>query len=166
MKDLLANLDIVAADDSEHMRSLYRTVLEAFGAARVRAARDGVEALAMIVESPPDLLVTDWEMGPLDGVALTRHLRDRQRSPAPFLPVLMVSAVADPARVRLARDAGVHDILEKPVAPQNLVEAVRRYAANPVPFIRTRDYFGPDRRRGRRPVPGPERRVPAAEPAS
>lgn len=160
MRLQLDGLDIVIAEDVSQMRVFYRSILEAFGVKRIREATDGSEAFALIGESVPDMLLTDYGMSPLDGVALTRLLRDKVRSPAPLLPILMITAYTDKERMRLARDAGVQDVLHKPVTPQSLVEHVARIRGNPMPYVQTRNYFGPDRRRAVRRIAGPERRSP------
>jgi len=58
-----------------------------------------------------------------------------------------------------ARDAGVTEFLAKPISAKALYQRVLNVVANPRPFIRTRSYFGPDRRRNANPnYAGPERR--------
>ena len=161
MQRQLEGLDIVIAEDDSQMRVFYRSIFEAFGTRRIREAIDGSEAFALIGESAPDMLLTDYGMSPLDGIGLTRLLRDKDHSPAPLLPILMVTAYTDKERMRLARDAGVQDVLHKPVTPQSLVEHVARIRRNPVPYVQTRNYFGPDRRRAVRRIDSPERRAPA-----
>jgi CheY-like chemotaxis protein len=156
----LGGLDILIAEDGGQMRVFYKSVLEAFGARRIREAVNGLEAFAMIGESAPELLLTDYGMSPLDGVGLTGLLRDRAHSPAPFLPILMITAYTGRERMRLARDAGVQEVLHKPVTQQLLVEHVARVRRNPLPYVQARNYFGPDRRRAVWRVAGPERRAP------
>ena len=50
-------------------------------------------------------------------------------------------------RVTLARDAGVTEFLAKPISAKGLYQRVLNVVANPRPFIKTKNYFGPDRRR-------------------
>jgi CheY-like chemotaxis protein len=154
-------LDVVVADDSEQMRAYSKSVLELVGAVRVREACDGREAFRMICGDPPNLLITDCEMAPGDGIELTRSVRNESRSPNPYLPVIMVTAYTDTTHIGSARDAGVSGLLHKPVAAQELLRTIADVVDDPKPFIRTRAYFGPDRRR-REVVVRKERRVPAA----
>jgi CheY-like chemotaxis protein len=164
MRQRLDGLDILIAEDGSQMRVFYKSILNAFGARRIREAVNGLEAFAMIGESVPEMLLTDYGMCPIDGVELTRLLRDKVRSPAPFLPILMITAYTGKQRIRLARDAGVQEVLHKPVPPQLLVEHAARIRRNPVPYVQTRHYFGPDRRRAVWRIAGPERRSPAMSP--
>jgi DNA-binding response OmpR family regulator len=72
----------------------------------------------------------------------------------------MLTAHSDKRRVTMARDAGVTEFLAKPVSAKALYQRVMNCVANPRPFIKTRNYFGPDRRRS--PTSsyiGPERRT-------
>jgi hypothetical protein len=58
-----------------------------------------------------------------------------------------------------ARDAGVTEFLAKPISAKALYQRILNVVANPRPFIRTKTYFGPDRRRNVNPnYVGPERR--------
>jgi len=141
-------LDVLVADDSAQMRAYYRSVLAMISAARVREADDGAEAFRAICEDAPDLLITDYGMAPQDGVELTRSVRTDARSPNAYLPIIMVTAYTDGDRITRARDAGVNLLLHKPVAPEELSRQIAGVMADPQPFIRTRYYFGPDRRSG------------------
>lgn len=159
---LFEKLDVLVVDDSDQMRNYLKSVLEIFGASRIRAAADGSEAMRMIREDPPGLLVTDLQMAPTDGIELVRWLRNAPDSPDRFIPVIMVTASTDTQVLAQARNAGLHDILSKPVTPQTLGDSIGSIVDDPLPFIRTRNYFGPDRRRAMRAAPPVERRVPAA----
>ena len=63
-------------------------------------------------------------------------------------------------RVTVARDAGVTEFLAKPISAKGLYQRILNVVANPRPFIKTKTYFGPDRRRNTsNAYIGPERRV-------
>lgn len=162
MHYLFEDLDVLVVDDNDQMRNYLRSVLEIFRADRIRCASDGGEAVRMICENPPDLLITDLQMAPMDGVELVRWLRNAPDSPDRFIPAIMVTSSTDPSELAAARSAGLHDILIKPVTLQRLGRTIAAILSDPPPFIRTRSYFGPERRRAFGPVPREERRVPAA----
>lgn len=162
MRYRFETLDALVVDDSEQMRNYLVSVLEIFRVRRVRTAAGGSEAMRMTVREPPDLVITDLQMSPVDGVALVRWLRDDPDSPDRFVPAIMVTASTRAPELAQARSAGLHRILPKPVAPQALGDAILEILGDPLPFIRTRAYFGPERRRGNGRAPGRERRVPAA----
>jgi DNA-binding response OmpR family regulator len=71
----------------------------------------------------------------------------------------MVTGHTEKTRVTAARDAGVTEFLAKPISAKALYQRIVNVVANPRPFIRTKTYFGPDRRRGvNANYTGPERR--------
>lgn len=152
-------LDVVVADDDRRMRRFVRTVLESLGVRRVREAADGARAYAAIVAAPPDLLVTDYQMEPVDGIRLIRQIRRSADEAVRYLPIVMVTACAEPSTLARAREAGVNAVLRKPVSLTDLAGGIATVCGNPVPFIRTRGYFGPDRRLRQMPVIARERRV-------
>jgi two-component system chemotaxis response regulator CheY len=154
----LDRLAVLIVDDNQHMRSLVRTILESLGVSQILEARDGAHALEKMGQGQIDLLIADWNMEPIDGLALTRHLRTSPESPDQFVPVIMLSGHTDRSRVMQARDAGVTEFMAKPVSARSLYARIVSIIENPRPFVRTNDYFGPDRRRQMLPFEGPDRR--------
>jgi two-component system chemotaxis response regulator CheY len=157
----LDRLTVLIVDDNQHMRTLIRTILESLGVAHILDARDGAHALEKMGQTQIDLVVLDWNMEPMDGLELTRHLRRSTDSPDPFVPVIMLSGHTERSRVMQARDAGVTEFMAKPVSARSLYARIVSIIENPRPFVRTGDYFGPDRRRQMLPFEGPDRRKAA-----
>ncbi len=157
----LDRLTVLVVDDNQHMRSLVRTILESLGVSQILEARDGAHALEKMGQTQIDLLIVDWNMEPMDGLALTRHLRTSSESPDHFVPVIMLSGHTEKARVMQARDAGVTEFMAKPVSARSLYARIVSIIENPRPFVRTNEYFGPDRRRQMLPFDGPDRRKEA-----
>ncbi len=110
---------ILVVDDETTIREVVRRYLEREGFA-VREAEDGYEALDAIEESPPDLIVLDLMLPGIDGLTITRNLRDRQ--PIPIVMLTAKSEVQD--RIR-GLDLGADDYVTKPFSPQELVSRVR-----------------------------------------
>jgi DNA-binding response OmpR family regulator len=101
----------------------------------------------------------DFQMAPVDGVEFTQLVRNASDSPNPFLPVIMLTGHADRARVEEARDAGVTEFIVKPVTARAVLDRLNNVINRPRSFVRTDDYFGPDRRRRQDPAyDGPWRR--------
>src|SRR6516225_2317037 len=77
----------------------------------------------------------------------------------PYVPIIMLTGHSEKKRVIAARDAGVTEFLAKPISAKALYQRILNVVANPRPFIKTRTYFGPDRRRNVNPnYSGPDRR--------
>ena len=163
----LKNLSFMVVDDNIHMRQLLRMILKALEAGRVVDASDGADALKKMGTNPVDVLLVDWEMSPLDGMDLVRMLRTGSDSPNPYVPIIMLSAHSEMTRVQQARDAGVNEFLVKPVSAKGIYQRVISIISTPRPFIRSKTYFGPDRRRRQSAhYKGPERRKSMQEKAA
>lgn len=152
-------LSVMIVDDNQHMRSLVRAIMEAIGIRNVIEARDGEHALDKMRNNEVHLVITDWNMEPMDGIDFTRYLRSSPDSPDPFIPVIMLTGHTERAKVELARDAGVDEFIAKPVTAKALLARINSIVNNRRPFIRTGRYFGPDRRRKNMPFDGPEKRA-------
>ena len=154
-------LSFVVVEDDVYMRRVLQAMLHGFGAGEIHEAVDGPAGLEMIRIHRPDIVLTDWELPGFSGLELARQLRDGAAR-NPFVPIVMITAHADKAHVVAARDAGINEYLVKPIDARRLYERILGIVVDQRPFIRTRTYFGPDRRRGQQaPYRGPERRRPA-----
>jgi len=143
----LESLKALIVEDNTHMRSLLRALLNTLGIKDVGEAIHGQAALEVLRERKIDLILTDLAMGPIDGLELTRQLRNDQNSPNPFVPIIMITGHTEKYRVEAARDAGVTEILAKPVTAHNLFARITEILERPRAFVRCDGYFGPDRRR-------------------
>ena len=101
----------------------------------------------LLRERKSDLVLTDMAMKPMDGLEFTRHVRNHEHSPNPFVPIIMITGHTEKHRVEAARDAGVTEFLAKPITAAQPVLAHRRDRGAPRAFVRCDSYFGPDRRR-------------------
>ncbi len=142
-----SRLRFLIVDDNAFMRRLVRGLLTGFGGRFIEEAEDGASALAAIPDSKPDIVIVDWEMPSLDGLELTRRIRHQPPEANPFLPVIMMTGHTEKKRVLAARDAGITEFIVKPLTPNALYSRVLSVVAKPRAFIRTAEYFGPDRRR-------------------
>lgn len=140
-------LRVLIIEDNQHIRLLLRTVLHTMGIETILEAHDGEEALAVLRGCPADLLILDWKMEPMDGLSFALKLRRSADSPAPTVPIIMVTAHGEEHLVRKARDAGVDEFLTKPLSAKDLIARISEVMARARPFIRSGDYVGPDRRR-------------------
>jgi two-component system chemotaxis response regulator CheY len=118
---------VLVIEDSQYWRDLYCRALEGAGH-DVREARDGAEGLAASQGDAPDLVVCDLFMPEMDGLVLLGALR-RLR------PVAKAVFVSDEAghdwSGRAALLLGASGVLNKPPAPGDLLDAVRRALAAP-----------------------------------
>jgi two-component system chemotaxis response regulator CheY len=152
-------LRALIVEDNPHMRTLLRTLLHALGVKQVYEAADGELGFKALLERKPDFILTDLSMKPMDGIDFTRQVRAAQDSPNPYIPVIMVTGHTERPRIMAARDAGVTEILAKPITARNLMLRIAEVVDKPRAFVRCDSYFGPDRRRRNMPdYAGPWRR--------
>lgn len=155
-----AKLRFLVVDDNAHMRRIVRTLLHGFGAREVHEAEDGAAGLEMFTTHLPDIIIVDWSMPIFDGIELTSMIRRPESAVNPYVPIIMLTGHSERSKVMRARDAGVTEFLCKPISAKSLHQRLLNCVLNPRPFIKTKDYFGPDRRRNSSmSYAGPERRL-------
>ena len=155
----LERLNFLIVDDNKHMRALVKTILHALGAKNCREASDGADAFKELRHFPADIIICDWNMSPLDGLDFVRLVRTGGDSPNPFVPIVMLTGHTELVKVIEARDSGVHEFLAKPISARSLYARIWIIIEKPCEFIKTKSYFGPDRRRNDAEYKGSERRV-------
>jgi two-component system, chemotaxis family, chemotaxis protein CheY len=152
-------LRFLVIDDNAHMRRILRTLLHGFGARDVYEAEDGAAGLEAFTHSMPDIVLTDWAMPIFDGLELAQMIRQPGANANPYVPIIMLTGHSEKKRVIAARDAGITEFMAKPISAKSLYQRILNVVANPRPFIKTKTYFGPDRRRSTTGnYIGPERR--------
>jgi two-component system, chemotaxis family, chemotaxis protein CheY len=159
-------LKILVVDDSPHMRKLVVTILQAFGASQISEAADATRGWTTLREINPDVMFLDWMMEGMTGLDLVKMVRTSVASANPFVPIVMLTSYTQLDQVRAARDAGVNEFLAKPVSARAILTRLTAVIEHPRPFVRTKAYFGPcRRRRGHDEYRGPERRMDGGETA-
>ncbi|NQV83862.1 MAG: response regulator [Rhodospirillales bacterium] len=143
----IQNLEILIVDDDSNMRHLLRNILNSLGVKSIEAAGTAELGYAKLEEFKADICICDLRMEPLDGIEFTRMVRTKEDSPNCYLPIIMLTGHAEMAAVVKARDAGVHEFMSKPVSPEKLYAKIHTIIETPRVFVRSGDYFGPDRRR-------------------
>ena len=143
----LERLQVLLVEDNLNMRALLRSILNAFGISGIRDVQNGEQAINELAHYTPDIVITDWVMEPVDGIALSRFIRADDHSPDIFLPIIMVTGHTQEWRVLQARDAGVTEFLAKPITAGGLYQRILAVVEKPRPFVHTTDFFGPCRRR-------------------
>ncbi len=140
-------LKIQVIDDQEYMRSVLASILRGFGIRHVELHPDPVKAFNELEKFDASLILTEWDMKPIDGLQLVRRIRTGKDSPNPYVPIVIVTGHNDVDKVMQARNAGANDFLVKPVSAKSLYLRIRSTMENPQPFVRSKTYFGPNRRR-------------------
>jgi len=111
----------LVVDDSITVRRVTQRLLERNGM-RVLTARDGADAVAVMEENVPDIVLLDIEMPRMDGYEVAAHMRADERLKR--VPIIMItSRVGEKHRAR-ALELGVDEYLGKPYQESQLLEAI------------------------------------------
>jgi two-component system cell cycle response regulator len=114
-------LRVLVADDS----AVYRKLVEqAFTNAdyALLVARSGQEAIDLLAEHLPAIVITDWVMPDLTGIELCQRIRARSQNPYTY--VIILTSVSDKENVVKGLAAGADDYLTKPFHPEELLARV------------------------------------------
>ena len=117
-------MKILIVDDFSTMRRIIKNLLRDLGFNNTAEADDGQTALPMLQTGKYDLLVTDWNMPGMDGLALLKQVRADENLAA--MPVLMVTAEAKREQIVVAAEAGVNGYIVKPFTAQTLKEKIEK----------------------------------------
>lgn len=112
---------IMVVDDSLTMRKVLSRTLEREGY-RVITAKDGMDAIQVLQENMPDVMLTDIEMPRMDGFELVRNVRGDEKTRN--LPIIIISSRTAEKHRNLAKEIGVNVFLGKPVQDDELITQV------------------------------------------
>ncbi|MEH2198611.1 ATP-binding protein [Nostoc sp.] len=121
--EILTGIEILVVDDDDDTREFHTFVLEQEGA-RVIAVVSAKEALQVLAESQPDILLSDIGMPETDGYMLMRQVRALQAKQAKQIPAIALTAYAGEINQQQALESGFQKHLSKPVEPEELVNAI------------------------------------------
>lgn len=113
---------ILVADDEPNLRDSIRRTLETAGY-RVLTAGDGEKALALLESHPVDLILADVAMPGMNGYQLHERVREDPQWTA--VPFIFLTARAMDSDIRFGKELGADDYLTKPIAPPDLLAAIR-----------------------------------------
>ena len=119
------SMPVLVVDDYNTMIRIIRNLLKQLGFEDIDDASDGSAALAKLREKKYGLVISDWNMEPMTGYDLLKHVRaDPTLNTTPFI---MVTAESKTANVIAAKQAGVNNYIVKPFNAETLktkIEAV------------------------------------------
>lgn len=124
----LEGFRVLLVDDNTSARHVFTAMYERFGL-KVTAVSDGVQALTALktaesLGSPFNLVCIDWKMPGLDGIATAREISRMGLATPPT--ILMITAFDRDEVLPLALDAGIKEVLAKPISPSVLLRATKR----------------------------------------
>ncbi|HBS39698.1 MAG TPA: two-component system response regulator [Rhodobacteraceae bacterium] len=141
-----SNISVLVAEYNNYMRQTIRSILRTFNIGDIIEMQNPDDAWDMFCATPPDVVFADWAPG-FNGMGLLQKIRRDPKSPNPFVPIIIVTSMSDKKNVLTARDLGMTEFLAKPFSPKQIFLRLRIVAEQPRAFIKTGNFFGPDRRR-------------------
>jgi CheY-like chemotaxis protein len=118
---------VLIVDDDEFEQKLLSLMLEPEGY-QVRVASNGAEALRQLCRAPVDFILMDFNLPDLNGIEVTKRLKDDPRLAA--IPVIMITGNSERDVVVESRKMGVTDFIVKPVERSVILDKLRRHWAD------------------------------------
>jgi two-component system phosphate regulon response regulator PhoB len=118
----MASDNILVVDDEEDILELVRYNLSQAGY-RVRTAASGEAALRMVIDERPDLMVLDLMLPGIDGLEVTRRLK--QKNDTAQIPIVMLTAKGEESDVVVGLEMGADDYVTKPFSPKILLARIK-----------------------------------------
>jgi len=137
------DLAALVVDESLYVRRILRDMLARVGIKRVQEAPDGAEALGLLGESKPDLVILDWDLAILSGEEFIRLTRTPTTSPAPTVPIILMLSKPRRYVVDRALALGVNEIISKPFSPKVLWSRLDEVINRPRPFVQAKGLLRP-----------------------
>ena len=116
--DLQSSPHVLIVDDNATNRVVAQALCEMFGCTS-ELAEDGLEALSAVQERPFDMVLMDIKMPRMDGVQATQAIR-ALAPPVGLVPIVALTANADPEDARRYLAIGMAAVVEKPIKPERL----------------------------------------------
>lgn len=142
------NLRVLIIDEHEQLRTVVCGVLRNLGIRNIREAESVEQGYTLFCDTNPDITFVDWTPE-FDGIGILNKIRTDPESPNPFAAVVVMTGYSEAYHVQHARDAGMDSYLAKPVSAERIYKHIVSLIDNRKNFVKSREFFGPDRRRKR-----------------
>lgn len=123
--NLLSGLRVLVVDNQPEVQELITTVIEESGA-QVTVVDSPLEAIKIIEQLQPDVLISDINLSLEDGYRLIRQIRDRESEGGGFLPAIALTPYTQDEELQKMLDSGFQMHLSKPVDTTKLVMAIAK----------------------------------------
>ena len=144
----LENISVLVLDDHRFMQQILRAMLLGLGIRKIVIASGLQEAAHQIAIERFDLIIADFRLeGEPTGAEFIKLVRESSVLTDRFVPIIACTADTTPSVIQQLRDAGVDEIVAKPLSAEALWRRVAAVVNNRRSFIATSHFFGPDRRR-------------------
>ena len=143
----IENLRFLIIDGDENMRKMVVGMLQTFGARENFEANNAEEAIKILKDTSPDIIICEWKLEDTNGTDLAKTIRKGEGCGNPMVAIIFLTSYTQKSLVEAARDAGITEYLVKPISSENLYSRICSVIQDPRTFIEADNYIGPDRRR-------------------
>ncbi len=146
-KSQLSHINVLVMDADSRIATLLRNVLTNLGFGKIYTANSGTAGMQILNANSIDLIITDWDMEPMNGIDFIKHIRTNNVSINRMIPIIMLTGKSNRQHVEFARDAGMTEFVVKPFSVQTLCNHIMLVVEHPRNFIMASNFAGPCRRR-------------------
>ena len=137
---------VLILEDNHAYARMLADMLRTIGADNIIVDNDDRAAMGVARNLNPQLILTEYKAGSIDGIEFTKALR-RSDLTCRKAPVIMIKGDVTPVQLSEARNSGVHEVLMKPFAWQDLMTRLQNVLFKSRDWVEVNSYTGPDRRR-------------------
>lgn len=148
-RDIPSDIKVLVVDHNPFHRAMFIDVVRNLGVSRIHSAINGLDALEVMRSRKFDVIFTEWLMPDLGGLEMTRLIRRSAEEYDRTVAIILVSSVTMKEEVMEIRNAGVDEIVAKPITGSAVRSRLYEIVYNRRPFIEAKMYVGPCRRRMR-----------------
>jgi two-component system chemotaxis response regulator CheY len=116
------NITVLIVDSQPAIVDLIKSVLKMFGVKDVLTSTDAETGLKTFKGRKPDLLIVDWDLDDINGLAFIKAIRHDPVNP--HVPIIFTTALSSAKRVAQARDSGITEFLRKPFTAEALFKRI------------------------------------------
>ncbi|MDF1681333.1 response regulator [Ponticaulis sp.] len=120
---------VLYCDDDPALQQLMSVILNDLGVKAVETASDGRELLHKALKFKPNLVITDWQMSPMDGLQLLRYIRQGKSAIDTNCPIIFLSTVKTVNKIEQVVGEGVARFLVKPFNKASIARAIYQIAS-------------------------------------
>ena len=141
------HLNALVIDPNHYIRGIICDALRRNNIGGLSSCSSSDEAYVSCEQFIPNFILCDWDAGGMSGLDFTRSMRRNERNVKRETPVIMLAEQISIEMINTARNAGVDEILLKPISAASLKSRIDEVVLRPRKFIDSRNYIGPCRRR-------------------
>ena len=138
----------VIVDSNRFNRSLLSEIMRTIDVLEVHQARSEKDAIRILDEKRITVMLLEWsELNEMDSLALSERIRRMHDDFSRRVPIIAASSAFTKEQLVKGRNAGIDEFLKRPCSPNDVINRLKMVIETPRPFVDSKNYIGPCRRR-------------------